>query len=209
MSAIEVRLRAGMAAQRHHRRDAGRDRARRSPRSRSTASPSRTPPASRCSPTPRLPEGAPPGGLHLRAAQQPADGLLPPGHAGQGRAAPRRRASGPIDVTRASWPCTLEDGRACGWGCATCAGLREEAGERIGRRARAAPFASLAGLVDRARRSHRDELRALAEAGALQRLRPHAAQRAVAGGAAGRPRGPLLAASSARRRDGDVAAAAR
>ena len=49
---------------------------------------------SRCSPTrQRLPEGAPPGGVLLRAAQRLADGLLPPGDAGQGRAAPRRRGA--------------------------------------------------------------------------------------------------------------------
>ena len=37
----------------------------------------------------RLPQVPPPGGLHLRPPQQPADGLLPPVHAGEGRAAPR------------------------------------------------------------------------------------------------------------------------
>ena len=37
----------------------------------------------------RLPQVPPPGGLHLRAPQQPADGLLPPVHAGEGRAAAR------------------------------------------------------------------------------------------------------------------------
>ena len=41
----------------------------------------------------RVPEGPLPGGLLHRAAQQPADGVLSPRHARQGRAAPRRPVS--------------------------------------------------------------------------------------------------------------------
>ena len=41
----------------------------------------------------RLPEGAPPDGVLPRPAQRLADGLLPPGDAGQGRAAARRRGA--------------------------------------------------------------------------------------------------------------------
>ena len=40
-----------------------------------------------------LPEGVPPGRVHLRAAQQLADGLLSPGDAGQRRRPPRRRGA--------------------------------------------------------------------------------------------------------------------
>ncbi len=53
----------------------------------------------------------PPRRLHLRAAQQLADGLLPPGDAGEGRAAPRpARAAGGCDASRSGsarwspWP---------------------------------------------------------------------------------------------------------
>ena len=41
----------------------------------------------------RVPEGALPGGVLHGAAQQPADGVLPPGDAGEGRAAARRAIS--------------------------------------------------------------------------------------------------------------------
>ena len=56
----------------------------------------------------RLPEGALPGGVLHGDAQQPADGVLPSRHAGQGRAAPRRplradrRAGVGLAVPRAS-----------------------------------------------------------------------------------------------------------
>ncbi len=52
MKQIEVQLREGMAAQRHHRARWPIASCCRSPRLRSTAFPSRTPPASRCSPMP-------------------------------------------------------------------------------------------------------------------------------------------------------------
>ena len=88
----------------------------------------------------RLPQGPPPGGVRLRAAQQPADGLLPPVHAGQGRAAPRRALPpGRRDAQRAA--VHARGGRACGSGSATCAGCaarrpRRIAAERAARRSR-------------------------------------------------------------------------
>ena len=51
-------------------------------------------------------EGAPPGGVLLRAAQRLADGLLPPGDAGEGRRSATACAFLPIDVTRSDWRCT-------------------------------------------------------------------------------------------------------
>ena len=86
-------------------------------------------------------------------------------------------------------------------------GLRKAAGERDRGRARGArPFASLQDLVDRAA-LHRDELTALAEVGRAERLRPHAAQRAVAGGARGAAAGPAVARTPTTAPDALAAAA--
>ncbi len=90
MQQIEGKLRAGMARQGHHRRRGGGDHpldhvvralrisrvARRELRA-----------ARLCQ---RLPQGALSGGVLHGAAQQPADGVLSSGDAGEGRAAPRR-----------------------------------------------------------------------------------------------------------------------
>ena len=90
MKQIEVQLREGMARTGHHGRGRGRDRhldhvvralrfpgvARRELRAARLRQ--------------RLSQGALPGGVLHGAAQQPADGVLPPGDAGQGRAAARR-----------------------------------------------------------------------------------------------------------------------
>jgi error-prone DNA polymerase len=71
----------------------------------------------------------------------------------------------PVDVTRSQWPCTLEEG-AVRLGLRYVAGLRQRAGERIAAARAEAPFASLQDMVDHAG-LHRDELQALAEVGAL------------------------------------------
>ena len=96
MQQIETRLRDGMAPQRHHRRGGRSDRAvdhvvravRLSRIARRELRADRL--------RERVSEGALPGGVLHGAPQQPADGVLSPGDAGQGRAAARRavRAGG-------------------------------------------------------------------------------------------------------------------
>ena len=93
MKQIEVQLREGMAAQRHHRRDGRADhhvdylvRALRF--SRIARSKLRAAGLREC-----LSQGALPGGVLHGASQQPADGVLSPGLARQGRAAARRPVS--------------------------------------------------------------------------------------------------------------------
>jgi error-prone DNA polymerase len=68
----------------------------------------------------------------------------------------------PIDVARSAWPCTIEDG-AVRMGVRYVKGLRAVAGERI---AAARPYGSVGDLARRAALA-RDELAALAHAGAL------------------------------------------
>jgi error-prone DNA polymerase len=65
----------------------------------------------------RVPEGALPGGVLHGAAQQPADGVLPPGHAREGRAAPRRalRAHRRAGVRLACVPRRGHDRRSALW----------------------------------------------------------------------------------------------
>jgi error-prone DNA polymerase len=71
----------------------------------------------------------------------------------------------PIDVARSEVACVLEDG-AVRLGLGYVSGLRRAVAERLLAERLGAPFASLDGLVARSN-LHRDELRALAEAGAL------------------------------------------
>ena len=106
-----------------------------------------------------------PARLRLRAAQQPAHGLLPPVHAGEGRAAPRRAL--PARGRDAQRLALHAGGRRGAAGAAlrarACARRR---GSAIVAERRRRPFASLQDFVDRAG-LHRDELTALAEVGAL------------------------------------------
>ena len=113
----------------------------------------------------------------------------------------------PVDVTRSGWHCTLEDGEVR-------LGLRYVRGAARRRRgsasrpsARARPFASLQDFVDRAG-LRRDELQRAGRGGRAQRVRPHAAQRALAGGAGGRGRGGRCFATDARTDAADAVAAA-
>ena len=194
---IEVKLRAGHGARTASRARPPTRSCARSPRSRSTASPSRTRPRSRCSPTPArtckayhaaaftcaLLNNQPMGFYHPFTLVKDAQ-----------RHGVRFR---PVDVTRSDWDCTLEDG-AVRLGCATWRGLRQAAGrarswpQRAGR-----PFASLQDLVDRAG-LHRDELRRLAEVGRAERVRPHRGA-ARCGRWSARPRRGGRAASRSRR----------
>jgi error-prone DNA polymerase len=74
----------------------------------------------------------------------------------------------PVDVARSDWDCTLEDG-ALRLGLRYVAGLREAAGKRIAAERARAPFAALQDFVDRAA-LHDDELKTLAEVGALNNI---------------------------------------
>ncbi len=71
----------------------------------------------------------------------------------------------PIDATRSEVACALEEG-ALRLGLGYVSGLRRVVAERLVRERHGAPFVSLDDLVERSD-LHRDELRALAEAGAL------------------------------------------
>ena len=81
----------------------------------------------------RVPEGVLPGGVLHGAAQQPAARLLPPGHAGQGRAAAWRRFP-PVDVQVSDWDCTVEMDGTIRLGLRFVAGLREDVGRVIAAR---------------------------------------------------------------------------
>ena len=166
MAAIEDELRAGMSGERHRRRGAGADRqvdhvvrAVRLPRvARRELRADRV--------RERVPEGAPSRGVLRGAPQRLADGLLPPGDAGQGRAAPRR--DGAADRRHA-----LRLEVPVGGAARVRLGLRFVAGAAGGDRRTAIEARAGAGAVrDRrgpraAVRLREDELDALAHAGAL------------------------------------------
>ena len=87
----------------------------------------------------------------------------------------------PADVTRSAWPCTIEagaDGNAVRIGLRYVAGLRREAAERL---VVARPLSSTAEVAQRGG-LRRDELDALAHAGALAAFGLTRARRALAGG---------------------------
>ena len=69
----------------------------------------------------------------------------------------------PADVTKSEWLCTLQEG-AMRLGLRYVKGLREQAGRAI---LAARPFSSISDLVRRVPELHKDELKLLAEAGAL------------------------------------------
>ena len=82
----------------------------------------------------RVFQGALPGGVLHGAAQQPADGVLSSGHAGEGRAAARR-------ALRSRSTCRCRTGTArsrptarSAWACATCAGCARRSGRSIAKR---------------------------------------------------------------------------
>jgi error-prone DNA polymerase len=94
----------------------------------------------------------------------------------------------PVDVTRSGWDCALEDD-GVRLGLRYVAGLRCEAGKRI--EAEGGRFASLQELVDRCS-LRRDELRMLAEVGALNAFGLTRRSALWQVEQAARPRGPLL-----------------
>ncbi len=103
------------------------------------------------------------------------------------------QAMRPADVNASDWLCTIEADGAVRLGLRYVKGLREEAGKRVEAERRRRPFASVEDLAGRTDLRH-DELRNLAQVGALASLRPGRraalweAERAV------RPRGPLYGA---------------
>src|SRR5262249_30093360 len=98
-----------------------------------------------------------------------------------------------LDVTRSGWSCTLEEG-AVRLGLRYVAGLRAQAGERIAAERAQAPFASLQDFVDRTG-LRKDELRNLAEVGALNSFGLTRRSALWQVERAARPRGPLFGAT--------------
>jgi error-prone DNA polymerase len=96
----------------------------------------------------------------------------------------------PVDVTRSEPVCTLEEGEVR-LGLGYVRGLRKEAAERIAAERAKAPFASLQEFVDRAA-LRRDEMRMLAEVGALNAFGLTRRSALWQVEKAGRPRGPLF-----------------
>src|SRR5262249_16479483 len=92
----------------------------------------------------------------------------------------------PVDVTRSGWDCSLEED-GVRLGLRYVAGLRSEAGKRI----ESERCASLQELVDRCG-LRRDELRTLAEVGALNAFGLTRRSALWQVEQASRPRGPLL-----------------
>jgi error-prone DNA polymerase len=98
----------------------------------------------------------------------------------------------PVDVTSSGWSCTLEEGTVR-LGLRYVAGLRAEGGERIAAARARAPFTSLQDFVDRAG-LRKDELRNLAEVGALNAFGLTRRSALWQVERAARPRGPLFGA---------------
>jgi error-prone DNA polymerase len=96
----------------------------------------------------------------------------------------------PIDVTRSTFDCSLEDD-AVRLGLCYVRGLRAEAARRVAAERALAPFLSLQEFVDRTA-LRRDEQRALAEAGALNAFGLTRRSALWQVEKAGRPRGPLF-----------------
>ena len=92
-------------------------------------------------------------------------GFYHPGHARQGRAAPRDAKCWPVDVTRSGWKCRWEK-EGVRLGMRFVKGLKQETGEAIERAQAAPPFSSIDDLARRCRLRD-DELELLAHAGAL------------------------------------------
>jgi error-prone DNA polymerase len=96
----------------------------------------------------------------------------------------------PVDVMRSQWPCTIEDHRVR-LGFNYVRGLRKEPAEEIVARR---PFTSIDDLTLRVPGLRKDELRMLAEIGALNGLGAHRREALWQSERALRPPGPLLEA---------------
>jgi error-prone DNA polymerase len=97
----------------------------------------------------------------------------------------------PVDVTASAWPATLLPGESVRLGLGCVAGLRREAGERIVAARAEAPFGSLQDFTDRSG-LRKDELRRLAEVGALNAFGLTRRSALWQAERAARPRGPLF-----------------
>jgi error-prone DNA polymerase len=85
----------------------------------------------------------------------------------------------PVDVARSQWDCTIESEGATRYlrlGLRYVRGLREEAGRAIVAEREKGPFAGIDDLARRVSALRKDELATLAEAGALNFIRPEAAR---------------------------------
>jgi error-prone DNA polymerase len=101
----------------------------------------------------------------------------------------------PVDVARSMWECSVVDKGTMRLGFNYVRGLRRQTAEAIVGERAASPFGGIQDLVDRVPSMHRDELRMLAEIGALNFLRERAIDRRTAlwqGELALRPAGPLF-----------------
>jgi error-prone DNA polymerase len=107
----------------------------------------------------------------------------------------------PIDVTRSDWLCTIEehDGEKCvRLGLNYVKGVREAAAQGILRARAERPFAGIQDLVDRVPELRKDELRKLAEVGALNFITGiHRRDALWQTELAMRPAGPLFAGERA------------
>src|SRR6185295_8464113 len=86
----------------------------------------------------------------------------------------------PVDVARSQWDCTIESDGAIKYlrlGLRYVRGLREEAGRAVVAARAHGPFAGIDDVVRRVSALRKDELARLAEAGALNFLRPEALHR--------------------------------
>ena len=186
----------GHGDERHHRRGRGSRSCCRSRRSRCTDFPNRTPPASRCSSMrARISRRTFPAAFYTALLNNQPMGFYSPGDAREGRAAARRplradrRADLALDLLRAGRR------QRSGWGCGTCRGCamrRGQSGSQSQAHGRAAGrgFRSLDDLVARAG-LRQDELRTLAEIGALASFGGDRRTALWQAERAGRPAGPL------------------
>lgn len=103
----------------------------------------------------------------------------------------------PADVTRSEWECTVEKeggARVLRLGLSYVKGLRAEAGRAIVAERRRRPFSGIDDLAHRVPLLRKDELRKLAEAGALNFIGGvHRRDALWIAESAARPAGPLLA----------------
>ena len=109
----------------------------------------------------------------------------------------------PVDVTHSEWPCTVTPALELRLGLNYVRGLRKASGDAIVAARADRAFANMADLVRRVPELSKDELRSLAEIGALNFVEPernsHRRDALWHAESAMRPAGPLLGARTKRR----------